>query len=159
MRKLLLVALAGLVLLSVALAQDKLETKWHCSKATVEHKLDVGDTPDHSYVIAQGTCNSTSTNSALKEKTGEYTEFREMWKDHYTNHGRFTTTTEAGDKLYYTYEGSAPADLAKPASNKWTIHSGTGKAKGTKGSGTCSGTRTVDQNSDWTCTGTLSTGK
>ncbi len=159
MRKLLLLALACLVSVSVAMAQDKLETKWHCSKATVEHKLDVGDVPDHSYVIAQGTCSSTSTNSDLKEKTGEYTEFREMWKDRYTNHGRFTTTTEAGDKLYYTYEGSAPADSAKPAANKWTIHNGTGKAKGVKGSGTCSGMRTADGNSDWTCTGTVSTGK
>jgi hypothetical protein len=159
MRKLLLVTLACLVLISLAMAQGKLETKWHCSKATAEHKLDIGDTPDHSYVIAQGTCSSTSTNSELKEKTGEYTEFREIWKDRFTNHGRFTTTTEGGDKLYYTYEGSAPADIAKPASNHWTIHNGTGKAKGVKGSGTCSGTRTADGNSDWTCTGSLSAGK
>lgn len=158
MRKLLLVALVLLVSVSVGMAQGKVDTKWHCSKPTAEHKLDVGDAPDHSYSIAQGICNATSSDSGFKEKTGAYTEFQEAWKASFNNHGRFNVTMENGDKVYYTYEGSAPTDIAKPASNKWKILSGTGKSKGTKGSGTCSGTRTADGDSDWECTGTVSMG-
>jgi hypothetical protein len=159
MRKLLLVALALLVSVSVAMAQGKVDTKWHCSKPAAEHKLDVGDAPDHTYSIAQGTCSATSSDSTFKEKTGAYTEFRETWKASYNNHGRYNVTMDNGDKVYYTYEGSAPTDIAKPASNKWKILSGTGQSKGIKGSGTCSGTRTADGDSDWACTGTVSMGK
>jgi hypothetical protein len=44
-----------------------------------------------------------------------------------------------GDKVYYTYGRSAPTDISKTLSQKWEILSGTGKYKGIKGSGTCSG--------------------
>jgi len=159
MRKLLLVALALLVSASVAMAQGKVDTKWHCSKPATEHKLDVGDVPDHAYSISQGTCKATSSDSTYKEKAGAYTEFQEVWKASYNNHGRFNVTMDNGDTVYYTYEGSAPTDIAKPASNKWKILSGTGQSKGIKGSGTCSGTRTADGDSDWACTGTVSMGK
>jgi len=159
MRKLLLVAVASLVSGSVAMAQGKVDTKWHCPKPAAEHKVDVGDVPDHSYSIVQGTCDAASSDSGFKEKAGAYTAFQEMWKASSTSHGRFNVTMDNGDKVYYTYEGSAPNDIAKPAANKWKILNGTGKSKGIKGSGTCSGTRTADGNSDWECTGTYSMGK
>lgn len=137
-----------------ATAQTKLETKWHCQKASEEHQFDVGDQPDHSYSIAQGACDATSSKTG--EKSGQYTEFREIWKASYTNHGRYNVTMDNGDMVYYTYQGSAPSDIKKPASNKWTITKGTGKHKGIKGSGGCSGTRNDDGSSDWACTGTYS---
>jgi hypothetical protein len=155
MRKLLLIALALLVSGSVAMAQSKVDTKWHCEKPAADHKFDVGDVPDHTYWIGQGTCSATSSDSGFKEKSAQYTEFQEVWKASYNNHGRFNVTTDSGDKVYYTYEGSAPTDIAKPASNKWKIVSGTGKYKGIQGSGTCSGNRGADA-SDWACTGTYS---
>lgn len=156
MRKVLFVAICLHVFASLAVAQSKLENKWNCSKPAAEHKFDVGDTADHAYAIEQGACNATS--STAGEKTGAYTEFQERWKASYTNHGRFSVTTDNGDKLYYTYEGSGdPAK--KTATNKWKIVSGTGQHKGTKGSGTCSGTLRDDGGSDWACTGTVSTGK
>lgn len=118
--------------------------------------MDVGDTADHIYAIGQGTCNVTSSTGG--EKTGAYTEFLETWKTSFTNHGRFNVTTDNGDKLYYTYEGSG--DLAKKtASDKLKIVRGTGKHKGTKGSGTCSGTFRDDGGSDWTCTVSIIPGK
>ena len=40
MRKLMLVVLSLAVFCSVAMAQSKIDTKWHCPKATTEHKLD-----------------------------------------------------------------------------------------------------------------------
>jgi hypothetical protein len=155
MRKLLLIALSLLVSGSFAMAQSKVDTKWHCEKPAADHKFDVGDVPDHTYWIGQGTCNATSSDSGFKEKSAQYTEFQEVWKASYNNHGRFNVTTDSGDKVYYTYEGSAPTDIAKPASNKWKIVSGTGKYKSIKGSGTCSGNRGADA-SDWACTGTYS---
>jgi outer membrane protein assembly factor BamA len=158
MRKLLLIALALLVSGSVALAQSKVDTKWHCSKAAAEHKLDIGDAPDHSYWIGQGTCEAASSSGDLKEKTGLYTEFHDQWKASFNFHGHFNATTDTGDKVYYTYEGSASTDIAKPAANKWKIVGGTGKHKGTKGTGSCSGKVNADGSADWECTGTYSMG-
>jgi hypothetical protein len=153
MRTLLLVGFCLLAFGSAAMA-EKIDTKWHCVTPTANHKFDVGDEPDHNYAIAQGGCTATTTVSG--EKSGAYTEFQEVWKASYTNHGRFNVTMDNGDMVYYTYEGSGPADISKPAMNKWKILSGTGKHKGMKGSGGCTGTRSADGSSDWTCTGTYS---
>jgi hypothetical protein len=158
MRNLLLVALALLVSVSVTMAQSKVDTKWHCPKAAAEHKLDVGDVPDHSYWIGQGTCEATSSAGDLKEKTGTFTEFHDARKASFNLHGYFNATTDDGDKVNYTYEGSASTDTTKPASNKWKIVSATGKHKGIKGSGTCSGKASADGSYDWECTGTYSMG-
>ncbi len=158
MRIRLFAALCLLLAGSFAIAQDKLETKWNCAKPSESHNLDVGDAADHSYVIATGTCTAAAGGS-LGEKTGKYTEFQDVHKASFTNHGYFTTTTESGDTIHYTYSGSGSADMKKPASNKWQIHDGTGKQKGVKGSGTCTGVRHDDGSSDWTCTGTYSAAK
>lgn len=159
MRKLLLVALCLLVSGSAAMAQNKVDTKWHCPKQSADHTFDVGDVPDHSYMILQGTCDATSSDPGFAEKSGSFTEFQERWKASFSQHGRLNVTMDNGDKVYYTYEGSAPTDITKPASNKWKIMNGTGKYKGIKGSGTCSGTFNADASSDWGCTGTYSMGK
>ena len=153
MRKQFFVALCLFVFASAAMAQ-KIDTKWHCVTPTATHQLNVGDEPDHSYVIAQGGCTATATVSG--EKSGAYTEFQELWKASYTNHGRFNVTMDNGDMVYYTYEGSGPTDITKPAANKFKIVRGTGTHKGMKGSGSCSGTRHDDGSSDWACTGSYS---
>jgi len=158
MRKLLLVAFSLLVSASVAMAQGKVDSKWHCPKATTEYKLDVGDAPDHIYWIGQGACDATASSGDLKEKTGTYTEFHDQWKASFKFHGYFIETGADGDKVNYVYEGSASTDTTKPLSNKWKLVGGTGKNKGIKGSGTCSGKASADGSSfDWECTGTYST--
>ena len=160
MLKLLFVVFSLLVFGSAAMAQGKVNTKWHCPKQSADHKFEVGDVPDHSYMIAQGTCDATSSDSGFAEKKGDYTEFREMWKASMDIHGRFNVTMDNGDKVYYTYEFSASTDITKPVKDhKWKVLSGTGKYKGIKGSGTCSGKLNTDESSDWECTGTYSMGK
>ncbi|MGA2300668.1 MAG: hypothetical protein ABSG77_08235 [Candidatus Acidiferrum sp.] len=159
MRKLLFAACSLLVFGSVTMAQGKIDTKWHCPKPSAEHKFDVGDVPDHSYVILQDACNVTASDSGFAEKTGAYTEFQEIWKASINFHGRFNVTMENGDKVYYTYEGSAPTDITKPFSSKMKLLSGTGKYKGIKGSETCSGKINADGSFDMGCTGTYSIGK
>ena len=159
MRRLLFVVFSVLVFGSAAMAQSKVGNKWHCPKQSADHKFDVGDVSDHSYMILQGTCDATSSDSGFAEKTGGYTEFRETWKASMNVHGRFNVTMDNGDMVYYTYERSASTDITKPLSQKWKILSGTGKHKGIKGSGTCSGKANADESSDWECTGTYSMGK
>ena len=158
MRKLLLVAFSLLVSVSVAVAQSKIDTKWHCPKATTEYKLAVGDVPDHLYWIGQATCDATSSGGDLKEKNGTFTEFHDAWKASFNYHGYFIATTDDGDKVNYTYEGSGSPDVTKPVANKWKIVGGTGKHKGIKGSGTCSGKSNADGSADLECTGTYSMG-
>src|ERR1019366_4206369 len=137
MRNFVLVALSLVVSGSVAMAQSKIDTKWHCSKATTENKLDVGD---------------------MKEKTGQYTEFHDQWKATFNFHGYYNATMDNGDKVNYTYGGSNSTDTTKPVANKWKIVGGTGKHKGIKGSGACSGKVAADGSSDIECTGTYSMG-
>ena len=159
MRKLLFVACSLLVFGSLTMAQGKVDTKWHCPKQAVEHKLEVGDVPDHSYMILQGTCNATGSDSGFVEKNGAFTEFQEIWKTSFSWHGRFNVTMDNGDKVYWTYEGSASTDITKPFSEKYKILSGTGKYKRIKGSGTCSVKLNADGSGDMECTGTYSLGK
>ena len=159
MRKLLLVALFLIVSGSIAMAQSKVDTKWHCPKATTEHKLEVGDVPDHIYWIGQGSCEATSSGGDLKEKSGTFTEFHDGWKASFNFHGYFIATTDDGDKVHYMYEGSSTTDLTKPVANKWKIVGGSGKHKGIKGSGICSGKAAADGSIyDYECTGTYSMG-
>ena len=132
MRKLLLVALTLFVSGSVAMAQSKIDTKWHCPKATTENKLDILDVPDHSYWIGQGGCEATSSGGDLKEKSGTFTEFHDQWKTKFNFHGYYIATADDGDKVHYTYEGAASTDATKPVANKWKIVGGSWQ--GTKAS-------------------------
>lgn len=154
MRRIAFVVCLLLAFGTAAMAQ-KIDTKWHCTKPAENPMLKVGDVPDHSYALAQGTCTATAGSSG--EKSGAWTEFDEVWKASMASHGRFNVTMDNGDMVYYTYEASGAPD-AKKLANKWKIASGSGKHKGTKGSGTCAGMRNDDGSSDWECTGTTSTG-
>jgi hypothetical protein len=166
MRKLFLMTFPLLVWGAVAMAQSKpsamarhkIDTKWHCQKASEQHQLDVGDMPGHSYGIAQGACDATSS-GGLGEKTGQYTESQEMWTASMKSHGIFISTLDNGDKIHYAYQFSGPTAPAKPMSNRWRIVSGTGAHKGIKGSGTCSGKSNADGSVDWACAGGYSMGK
>ncbi len=149
MHKVTGVAVCLLVFASASMAEKKLETKWHCTPAK-QQKYEVGDTADHAYNIAQGTCTVTASN--VGEKSGQWTEFQETWKSSFTNHGRFNVTMDDGDKTFYTYEGSGDPGK-KSATNKWKIVGGTGKQKGAKGSGSCTGKLNDDGSSDWECSG------
>ncbi len=150
MRKMLLVVCV-VTLASAAMAQ-KIDTKWSCSKPSENPMLEVGDVPGHSYALGKGTCAATSSGSG--EKSGAYTEFQEIRKTEFKNHGYFNVTMDNGDMVYYTYEGTGSTDVKKPLANKWKIVSGTGKHKGITGSGSCTGTPKEDGSADFVCSGT-----
>jgi hypothetical protein len=154
MRKLLMACFIAysLLLVSTAAAQGKIDTKWHCPNVSANHELQVGDVPDHSYAILQGTCSAVS-NSGLPEKSAEYTEFVESWKESNKFFGRWNVTLQDGEKIFYSYEGAESTDSKKPVVDHWKILSGTGKFKSIKGSGTCTGVLHEDGSSDWGCVG------
>lgn len=155
MRKALLVAVC-LGCASLAVAQDKIDTKWHCATPTTDQKLDVGDMPGHTMAVAQGAC--TATTSSMGEKSGAWSETANSWPKKESNRGLFVVTTDSGDKIYYAYTGEHNL-TAMTGLNKFTVAGGTGKYKSAKGSGSCPGTLNKDGSSDWTCTGTFSAGQ
>lgn len=148
MRNALFVALCLVVLVSVAAAQAKVDVKWHCGEPTADKTVDVGDVVGHTYGVAQGTCEASGSN--IGEKTGQYTEFQEGWKASYSSRGRFVVTLDGGDKMFYTYEAKGDP-VKKTVLENWKIVGGTGKQKGAKGSGTCTGKLNDDNTSDWEC--------
>jgi hypothetical protein len=157
MRKFAFVVFCVLVSGSAAMAQT-VNTKWHCAAPTKQAAYDVGDVAGHTYLIAQGMCTATSSSSSMPEKTGAYTEFDENWTATYSQRGSFNVTLQNGDMMYYSYHAMGSTDVTKPVGNKWKVESGTGKAAGLTGSGSCTGMRNADGTSDWTCTGTTMMG-
>ena len=154
MRSFTIVSVWVLALTSLAVAQNNLETKWHCSKPFAEQSYQAPDSV-HNYGAGQGNCSATSSKTG--EKSGTYTEAIDSTKTSLSNHGTFVVTMDDGDKTYYSYSGTANLPK-KTASNRWKIVGGTGKYKAAKGAGTCAGTLNDDNSSDWTCTGTFSAG-
>ena len=157
------VLLVSLVCLSavVAMAQNtgKVSNGWACSKPDKANTLDVGDQPGHTYSIVQFKCTSTKGEYAgVKEKEGTATEFDEVKGNKLTGHGVFIETFANGDKATFTYQpsGTLKDGKVQTLGDTWQATSGTGKFKGLKASGTCSGTGTADGGSTLTCTGTYS---
>ncbi len=162
MRKLLFVVCSMLLCASVAMAQDKLESKWNCGKASVAHSLDVGDQPNHTYVITQGSCTAEKSEvGGVKEKEGVGTAFNENTGNATHWHGIFVVTMANGDKLHYAYSGKGTAKdgAFQSGTNTWSIIGGTGKFKGAKGKGSCTGKGSPDGSATWDCTGTYTLAK
>ena len=159
MRKPVLVL--GLVCLcaNVALAQGTVANGWACGKPAMGNSIEVGDQPNHAYSIDQIKCTSTKGEIAgVKEKEGTGTEFAEVTGNSSSGHGVFVETMANGDNIHFTYQttGVIKDGQMQSGSNKWQAIGGTGKFKGIKASGTCTGTGTADGSTTWACTGTYS---
>lgn len=160
-----LAVLALVCLCSVAAAaQGKISSTWTCDKQdpNLMKSLEVGDQPNHSYVIYQFKCMAkTGEIAGVKEKDGAGTEFADASGSASSGHGVFVENLANGDKLRISYTAKSMmkgSDFAA-GSNKFDIAGLTGKAKGIKGSGSCTGKGNADGTSSWTCTGTYSSAK
>jgi hypothetical protein len=149
----------ALLFVSAAVAQGKVDTKRHCPNVSAHHELQVGDVAGHSYAILQGTCSAVSGDGSIGEENVSYTEFVESWKESNKFVGRWNVVTENGDKVFYAYEGAETSERKQPTVDKWKILNGTGKYKGIRGSGTCTGSVHDDGSSDWECVGEYSLSK
>lgn len=140
----------------------KLNTQWKCTAPNPVHALPVGDTADHAYVVQQGKCTATKGEIAgVMDKDGASTEFAEVTGNNAKGHGVFVSTLANGDKITYdyTFTGVSSKNAFQSGSNKWTMTGGTGKFKGIKGSGTCSGKGGSDGSAVFDCVGTYTIAK
>lgn len=162
MRKLVILLCLVFLCAAMALAQGKVATTWSCAKPDPMNSLQVGDQPNHAYSIAQVKCTATKGEIAgIKEKEGTATEFNEVKGDHSSGHGIFVETLSNGDKIRYTYQPMATFKNGQmqSGSNKWEMMGESGKVKGLKGSGGCTGKGNPDGSATYTCTGTYTTPK
>ncbi|HMK23154.1 MAG TPA: hypothetical protein VK466_12535 [Terriglobales bacterium] len=154
-------ACAALLSTTMALGQGKISSQWNCAaKTDVEHALEVGDHPGHSYWIGQGKCASAKGEvEGVKEQEGTWTQFNDVTGSKYSNHGIFIVTMANGDKVTYNYHGTADSKDGKLESgaNKWSIVGGTGKFQNIKGEGSCKGKGSPDGSGIWDCEGTYMT--
>jgi len=158
MRKLILgICCIGLMAVGMQ-AQEKIASSWSCDKPSVQHSLDVGDMPGHTYSIAQVKCTATKGElGGVKEKEGTGTEFHDTMGDRDNWHGTFVEVLASGDKVYYSYKGSGSP--AKGISDTWTVAGGTGKSKGATGKGSCKGKGSPDGSANLDCTGSYESAK
>ena len=162
MRKLLL----GLSLVCfsavLALGQTKISSAWTCAKPSSMQSIPVGDKADHAYAIQQFKCTATKGEiGGVKEKEGTGTEFDDVNGNNASGHGIFVETLANGDKLHITYTTSAMMKNGQfeSGSNKWEGKDGTGKVKGIKASGACTGKGNADGSASFTCTGSYTVAK
>ena len=141
--KTILTFLIVFALAAVASAQTRISGTLQCAKADPEHSLQVGDRPNHSFVISQGKCTWTKPVEigGIQSKEGVWTDSAEVSGDTSRYRGYYMDTMANGDKVYYRYEGTATLKDGVPQSveQKWTLVRGTGKLKGIKGKGTYKG--------------------
>ena len=156
MRRLLLPVLCLTIPAAVAHAQTTLTAAWKCSTVEPVSAVPVTGQANHVYSVYQVKCTASSGEIAgVKEKTGTSTEFAEVKGNSSKGHGIFVETLDNGDTVTYdyTFTSTMNGKVATAASNTWKMVSGTGKAKGIKGSGTCKGKGNPDASLDLTCTG------
>jgi hypothetical protein len=156
MRKSMLLFSVVCLAATVAFGQGKISSGWNCAKPSTAQNIDVGDQPGHAYGVNQFKCTATKGEIAgVKEKEGTGTESAEMTSKGSSAHGMFIETLANGDKIHISYQSTGTMKDGKmTGSNKWKIEEGTGKFKGIKGSGSCTGTANADMSSTYTCTGT-----
>jgi hypothetical protein len=140
-------ALAGFVmaiaLSALSLAQTKISGTVKCAKPDQTQKIDVGDRPNHSFVISQGKCTWTKpmTLADTQTKSDVGTNFEETTSTGANVHSFVVGTLENGDKFTVQTSGK---DVYKggnleSSDGTWSFNSGTGKIKGIRGKGTFKG--------------------
>jgi hypothetical protein len=162
MRKLVLGLCFVFASTSAAMAQGKVSVKWDCAKPSLAHNLEVPDQPNHVYSISQVKCTTTAGEIAgVKQKEGVGTEFHEITGTSDRFRGVFVETLANGDKVTYTYEGTATikAGLLEAGGNKWSATGGTGSLKGIKALGSCKGSGRPDGSTLFDCSGDYSIAK
>jgi len=140
----------------------KIAATWKCAPPNPMNSIPVGDDPGHAYVIDQGKCTATKGEiEGVKETEGTATEFMEVKGNTGKGHGIFIESFPNGDKITYPYDFTATLvnNVPQGGSNKWTMASGTGKFKGIKGSGSCTGKPNPDGSATYDCTGTYTIAK
>jgi len=130
-------------LAAVASAQTKISGTAQCGKPELLYAIQVGDRPNHSFVISQSKCSYTKftgiAGMIAKEFVG--TTFSEISGNRATSRAFAYATMDNSDKFQFRSQGSATMKEGVVESDEgtWTFVGGTGKLKGLKGKGTYKG--------------------
>lgn len=151
--KTMLLFLIVLSLATVARAQTKISGTAQCSKPDQQHALEVGDRPNHSFVIFQGKCTWSKPLeiAGTKAKDHSGTVFQEVSGNRASTRGSGVDTMENGDKFYVRWQGSTSTKdgIIQSDEGTWSFAGGTGKLKGIKGKGTYKGKGAADGTSTY----------
>jgi hypothetical protein len=141
--KTLLSFLVVFALAAVASAQTKVSGTLQCAKPDQQQAIEVGDRPNHSFVISQMKCTWTKSLEIAGVQTKEdvYTEFYEVSGNRSHGQGYGAGTMTNGDKYYVRGQDSATLKegVLESIEGKSSFAGGTGKLKGLKGKGTYKG--------------------
>lgn len=139
MRRIFLAAAAVLLCAAAASAQTKVSGTAQCAKPDPEHVLPVGDRPNHSLALAQIKCTYTKPMEigGDKSKDGVSTETSDISGNTAHPHGFHVMTMESGDKVFFSYQGTATSkdNALVELKGTWAMNGGSGKLKGIKGKG------------------------
>jgi len=141
--KTLLSFLVVFALATLAGAQTKISGTFQCSKPDQQHALEVGDRPNHSFMISQTKCTWTKSLEigGVQSKEDVYAGFSEVSGNRARTQYYGVVTMTNGDKCYVRPQGSATLKegVIESAEGRWSFVGGTGKLKGLKGKGTYKG--------------------
>jgi hypothetical protein len=141
--KALAVFLMAVALSALSLAQTKISGTVKCGKPDQSQKIDVGDTPNHAFVITQGKCTWTKPMTIADLQTGSdvVTNSEEATSTGATVRGFAVGTMSNGDKFHVRLAAKDTYKDGKLSSSDGTFSfaSGTGKLKGIQGKGTFKG--------------------
>jgi len=133
-------------------AQTKISGTSTCAKPEVQHSLEVGDLPEHTYNMSQTKCKWTKGWEVAGVAAGQEvaTGFSEARANGSRDHGRVVENMSNGDKIFVSYRGTTTIKAGAPvrAQGTWSYTGGTGKFKGIKGKGTFLSTPNADES--WT---------
>jgi hypothetical protein len=138
--KTLLSFLVVFALATVASAQTIVAGTHQCGKPDQQQAIEVGDRPNHSFMISQTKCTWTKPLeiAGVQSKEGVFTSFTEVSGNRFRDREYGVITMTNGDKCYVRPQGSATLKdgVLESAEGKWSFAGGTGKLKGLKGKGT-----------------------
>ncbi len=148
------VALLVLLLPTLAGAQTKISGTVKC-KIHTQSTAEVGDRPNHSFALSQGTCPWVKPweIEGIQSKEGSFTELVEISGNSSQARGYYLDTMANGDKVHYRHENTVTWAGGVPQSGETTLRiiGGTGKFIGIKGHGTCKGKAGEDGSLIWQC--------
>ncbi len=150
------VVVSVLLLPTVVGAQTKISGTAKC-KIHTQSRAEVGDRPNHSFSLSQGTCPWVKPweIEGIQNKEGTFTELAEISGNSSQTRGYLVDAMANGDKVHYRYESNVTWAGGVPQSgeNNWRIIGGTGKLIGIKGHGTCKGEAGEGGSLIWECEG------
>jgi hypothetical protein len=144
------------VVVSVSSAQTKHTFSGKCGKPENPQSIPAGDKDGHVFVVQQGKCETDKGEiGGAKSKDGAFSEHGEVVGNHSKVSGVYVETYDNGDKIFYSYQGTATTKDGAFVSgnNTWRMTNGTGKMKGIKGTGGCKLTPADGGGLNYACTG------